>query len=71
MCVCRRRNFALLSAMTPEQGTDKIDSELQDQQDAMVELQGNIAENKEAGEELKKSLEHLETVTEKIEKENG
>jgi hypothetical protein len=57
--------------MTPEQGTDKIDSELQDQQDAMVQLQGNIAENKEAGEELKKSLEHLETVTEKIEKENG
>ena len=71
MCVCGRLDFALFSSMTPEQGTDKIDSELQDQQDAMVELQGNIAVNKEAGEELKKSLEHLETVTEKIEKENG
>ena len=40
----------LILLMTPEQEMDNIDSELQDQENAMMELKGNIAENKEAGE---------------------
>jgi phage shock protein A len=57
--------------MTPEQKTDKLDSELKDQEVAMVKLRSNVAENKEASEDLKKSLENLEAVTEKLEKEGG
>jgi prefoldin subunit 5 len=57
--------------MTAEKGPDKLDAELQEQGAEIAKLQGNIAENEESGEELKKSLDHLEDVTEKIEGENG
>jgi hypothetical protein len=57
--------------MNPEKGTDKLDAELQQQGEEIATLQGNIAENEESGEELKKSLDHLEEVTEKIEEEKG
>jgi DNA-binding transcriptional regulator PaaX len=57
--------------MTPEQMTDKLDAELKDQEVAMVKLRSNVAENKEASQDLKESLENLEAVTEKLEKEAG
>ena len=57
--------------MSPEQKAEKLDSELKDQEGELVKLQGNIAKNKEASEELNKSLENLEAVTKKLEKEQG
>ena len=58
-------------SMTPKKRTEKLDAELKDQADEMVKLQGNVAENKEATEELKKSLDDLDTATQKTEKEEG
>jgi hypothetical protein len=57
--------------MTPEQKADKLDAELKDQEVAIAQLQSKVAENKEASEELNKSLEKLDDVTEKVEGEKG
>ena len=57
--------------MNPEDGLNKLDSELKEQDAVMETLHGTIADNKEASEELKKALVNLEGVAEKIEKEEG
>jgi uncharacterized coiled-coil protein SlyX len=57
--------------MTSEERADKLDAELKDQEVAMEKLQSNVAESKQAVEELKESLENLEDVTRKVEKEKG
>jgi septal ring factor EnvC (AmiA/AmiB activator) len=57
--------------MTPEQKADKLDAELKDQEVAMAQLQSKVGENKEASEELNKSLQKLDAVTEKVEGEKG
>jgi hypothetical protein len=70
-CACRPLNFTILSSMTPEQKADKLDAELKDQEVAMAQLQSKVGENKEASEELNKSLQKLDAVTEKVEGEKG
>ena len=55
-----------IERMTPGQGTDKLDADLKAQDVAMVKLQSTVAENKEAGEGLKKALERLEGGTQKV-----
>jgi uncharacterized coiled-coil protein SlyX len=57
--------------MTPKQRADKLDAKLKDQEVELVELQSNVAENKEAGQELNKTLENLEAVTQKLEEKEG
>ena len=57
--------------MTPERGMEKLDAGLKDEPDAIAKLQGTVAENKKASSDLKKSLVHLEEVTQKLEEEHG
>jgi hypothetical protein len=56
-----------IEPMTPEQRAKKLDAEMKEQDAAMAKLESSIAKNKEASGEIKKSLENLEAVTEKIE----
>ena len=57
--------------MTPEQNTDKLDAKLDEEGIALAKLRSNLAENKEASQELKESLENLEAVTKKVEEDKG
>jgi uncharacterized coiled-coil protein SlyX len=68
---CLPLKCVILSSMTSEERADKLDAELKDQEVAMEKLQSNVAESKQAVEELKESLENLEDVTRKVEKEKG
>jgi hypothetical protein len=56
-----------IEPMTPEQRARKLDAEMEKQDAAMAKLESSVAENKEASGEIKKSIENLEAVTEKIE----
>jgi predicted nucleic acid-binding Zn-ribbon protein len=57
--------------MAPEQNMDRLDAKLSEEGIALAKLKSNLAENKQASEELKESLENLETVTKKIEENKG
>jgi uncharacterized coiled-coil protein SlyX len=57
--------------MNPEERTDKLNAKLKKQESEIEKLQSNVAENKEATKELKKSLENLESVTKKVEEDKG
>jgi hypothetical protein len=60
-----------MSSMTPEERQKKLDAEIKEQDAAMARLQSSVAENKEASGEIKKSLDDLDAVTEKIEEEKN
>jgi hypothetical protein len=57
--------------MAPKQNMDRLDAKLSEEGIALAKLKSNLAENKQASEELKESLENLETVTKKIEENKG
>jgi len=57
--------------MTAEERAKKLKDEMKEQNIAMAKLESSVAENKKASGEIKKSLDNLEAVTEKIEEEKG
>ena len=71
MQCCHPLKIAIMSIMTPEERTKKLDAEMKREGVEMAKLQSNLAENKEASQELKESLENLEAVTKKIEEDKG
>jgi uncharacterized coiled-coil protein SlyX len=52
--------------MNPEERADNLDAELKEQEGELEKLQSSVAENKEASKELDKSLDELESATEKL-----
>jgi hypothetical protein len=51
--------------MNPGQNTDDLDAKLKEEESALAKLRVTVQENKEASQELEKSLSELEAATEK------